>query len=137
MTVDIGTGNAVLKTPSSERHQRNLAAEQRQHADQPTPALLTRPFRRADGRIVVTGGVAAYPDYHGRYQMQVFFSPLGDAPNVQAGRFLGSQTDVAAGDFGVTVPGCRDGRQLRHRHGHPCHGAADTLGTVNPASIGT
>ena len=136
VTVDVGTGNAVLKNSIFQNGTNGISLQNNGNADQPTPALLTARFDAADGRIVVTGSVA-YPDYHGRYQMQVFFSPLGDAPNVQARQFLGSQTDVAAGDFSVTVPGCRGWSATSSPSRPPRHGAAEHLGTVQSGSIGT
>ncbi len=138
VTVDVGTGNAVLKNSIFQNGTNGISLQNNGNADQPTPALLTARFDAADGRIVVTGSVAAYPDYHGRYQIQVFFSPLGDAPNVQARQFLGSQTDVAAGDFSVTVPGVSGmvGNFVTVT-ATPVTGPQNTSELSNPASIGT
>lgn len=55
------------------------------------------------GQLTVTGRLTATPGYQGAYQIQVFLSPEAEAPNVQGRRVIGTVTDVAAGDFLLSV----------------------------------
>jgi len=103
VTVDGSTDNAILENSIFSNTGKGISLENGGNADQPEPTKVNANF--AAGTITIDGKVEGYSAYEGLYLIQAFYSPASQSSNVQGQQFLGSQENVAQGDFSFTIDG--------------------------------
>lgn len=103
VTVDGSTDNAVLANAIFSNTGKGISLENGGNADQPEPTKVNANFAAAT--ITIDGKVEGYSGYEGMYLIQAFYSPASQSSNVQGQQFLGSQGNVAQGDFSFTIDG--------------------------------
>ena len=99
-----GASNAILSNSIFGNNGKGISLSNG-NGDQPAPLVNTAKLG-ANSQLVVDGTVYPLIGYMDDFELQVFYSPSTDAPDVQGRQLIFTKSDVAAGPFSysITVP---------------------------------